>query len=289
MEILAMFLQKMPTLFPSIAGVFVAVSQFLYYRKSDGIKKLLVSTPLERFLSSIFILLIEIVCGISLTVLTWLYILSFEGEKISEFINNFGSDSKSDIQYIVVTVFLTVVTTYFVHMIRMYFSYFKNSPLQIKKSDYYIKSKDVPSIDKSLETKIYIIDLMKKDEILCCYELPDSNEFVRIILPYDSLVNTNIYTEKRTGFIGICLDLNREIRKLPKKRKILFFSACFIPLFFAFVIFLAFNQLHSFAEFSIYYISTIVVIFSPSIGYFIKDKMVSKLFLRLKRKFNKNE
>lgn len=289
MEILSMLLQKLPTVIPSLAGVFVAVSQFLYYRKSDGIKKLLVSTPLERFLSSIFILLIEIVCGISLTVLTWLYILSVAKVKVSEFINYLGTDSKSNIQYIVFTVFLTVVTTYLVHLIRMYSSYFKNSPLQIKKSDYYIKSKDVPSIDKSLETKIYIIDLMKKDEILCCYELPDSNEFVRIILPYDSLVNTNIYTEKRTGFIGICLDLNREIRKLPKKRKILFFSACFIPLFFAFVIFLTFNQLHSFAEFSIYYISTIIVIFLPSIVYYIKDKIISQLSLRVKRKFNKNE
>lgn len=247
------------------SGLLIIFAQFYNYQNSDGLMKLLNSSSTERFISFLFKKIRNALISCFIVILFWLYIATSENDGFKKFISELDTNDEFRTTLILISMVLWIMFTYFIEVFSREFPFSENKSLKVINSSFYIDSCDLPEITDILDGKIYIIDKIDKDTILCSYVSNKSNEMVRVLLSYETLINKKIHAEKKVGFFQVYLEVNRTIKTLSQMQILGFFLIYCIPAMLVGLLSLLKKDYSTLIGFSGFYFGTLIAMFLPAI------------------------
>ncbi|RBT20091.1 hypothetical protein EB00_02738 [Enterococcus faecium] len=198
--------------------LFFYCSLVFNYRRSDSFKKIF-STPIEKFTYFTAIQIIRISLAIIFSLFYWLYCLSIEKISLIDFLREIKNNSSIE-KFILIFIILTIIFLFIINLVVFLFE-----PLFTKKDylegKYFFYAQDCDKTKNNIKkgTSIYIVELINQNDLLCFYT-PDKKTFIRIIIPYTSIISININNKNESNIFEYYINFNREFSKLTKRKQL---------------------------------------------------------------------
>ncbi|HFC9437325.1 TPA: hypothetical protein ACF0SI_002701 [Enterococcus hirae] len=221
MDILNFIFSKENWLIPSLLIiVFYYLSIIFSYKKSDDLKKIF-GTPIEKFSYFLSVQIIKTSVAIVFSTISIIYFLFTEKISITNFIKEIESNNNLVEKFTSLFIIITILFLIFINLLLFLFK-----PLFPKKDylegKYFFYAQDCDKTKDIIKknTPIYLVEPINQNDLLCFYNSDQKkSDFIRIIIPYTSIISININNKIEPNIFKYYLNLNIELRKLSTQEK----------------------------------------------------------------------
>lgn len=211
---------------------FITLITTIHYNKKDQLSQTIFTKPREKFIYLISITLLKSILAIFSSIIFFIYLMKTSDSKFdfSIFLSSLKEDSFLFLRFLLALSLFFILFFWTINTIFSCIIYIYRFLTKKEKEQYYFLSETcnytrsyTSGIKK--ETRIYLIEFINKNDMLCCYYVDKKK--INIIIPYESLIGTKIYLDNPT-FAEIKRKLNDNFYDFSIIKRIIFLSIFYV-------------------------------------------------------------